>query len=499
MIQETLLDKKLDSVVVTASSDFVDCPSIDDPLFIRLVKLRPGQLRFIVTRDPQIDPIFFYYCDLDDSSFNTLREQQRLEFDFSHFSQKVEELLNDCQTDSSMYGEFFLGTSPRFGFVARTKYGRHAELSLNLMRASDDILAGFLAARLSHSVAEVDALRKQLHELQRDYDTRSIQFDAKINELISINENLEEEKIKISQNLEEKVNQGQVEIERLLKESSDLKTEIERLSLTNAKSVAQLEGQISDLTRDNGSLRLKIEDFQSEIDRLKSTLSLKETEIQSLNQSITSLKDQNSELNNVIQGQKSQLNSLSDHKSSTNSELSSLKTKFDNLSAENLDLTAALEEANARLVEYREGLDRARHGRREASRTADEMRSRAERVEEELEEASNAVQQEKMKFLEVTEELKKAHSEISQLKEQNSKQTELIQWYSKEISRLERPRPSSTRPPPTPSHFAKDLSRFSIDQEEERKVDVKYSFTPSSLERSRTSAKYRPRRLAQTQ
>ncbi|KAL0233250.1 hypothetical protein GEMRC1_011995 [Eukaryota sp. GEM-RC1] len=179
-LPKILLQFTLSSVTIKASADL---PLVEGPLVVRVLQLQPSLLRITITRDPQVDPTFFYFCDLDSPSFSLLKDDQRLEYEFADLVDKLKFLLADSQDQQSPRFAQLNFDSPsacRFASMCRTSFVSYVELSLNLTRGTDSDLIDFLAGRLAFTTKEVESLKNELLELQLELKSRSNRFDLKL-------------------------------------------------------------------------------------------------------------------------------------------------------------------------------------------------------------------------------------------------------------------------------------------------------------------------------
>ncbi|KAL0227850.1 hypothetical protein RCL1_003993 [Eukaryota sp. TZLM3-RCL] len=457
-------------------------------LCIRIVRLSRLKIRVIVTRDPLVDALFFYYCDLDESSFSHLKTAQGLLFDFSQFSSKFEELLRRCHRDPSIHGEFHLiserSQRAELRFVHITDYNKGTLLCLSLTRGTghDTILAQFLAFRLSSSIKKFHHHRAAFEESQREYKSQLNFYEESI-------ENL---KLKES-NLIDELNQSKKahisEISRKNLEISRLEGFIRELEAKNVEILAKFSSSETDLTAQISKLSNQVEistqsklQLEKERARLEGQNQSLINDIHESQSKIASLSEENHRLsstNQALINQIEELKSTSSHQLLTQSDLIDKNKQNDE---EIISLKQALEEANQRLVDYRDGLDRARHGRREAQNVVEELKVEVEELTSRLDEVQACLISEKTRGERLGEELSQSKLRERQLKSEVEKSQSIIDFYSHELTKTEK----QTVP-------VVSARQNVVVEPTEVSMEPKYNFAFRSRELLEKSLSYKPR------
>ena len=118
------------------------------------------------------DPLLLYVLELSEVEFHQLKSDQSLLIDFQNFTPFVQNMIEQCITDSNFTCILHKrnATEALFVIQERTKFKEVNHLVLNVTQADDTTLKRYLGALSSEFKSKFEDTEKALNSLSENYD-----------------------------------------------------------------------------------------------------------------------------------------------------------------------------------------------------------------------------------------------------------------------------------------------------------------------------------------
>lgn len=142
---------------------------------------RTASLRFQLS--DEADPFFYYWTEIDEESFQALKNEQCIMVDFSTFPSKVVEMLEASKSSSFECRLIVTASSSRFEIVETNAFKKIVHLSLNVAHGDDAEVKKYLADKWTLTKTSLLHLTQQHEQLA---DNSSIQIQQLVIALSSM-------------------------------------------------------------------------------------------------------------------------------------------------------------------------------------------------------------------------------------------------------------------------------------------------------------------------
>jgi spindle assembly abnormal protein 6 len=146
---------------------------------------RTASLRFQLS--DEADPFFYYWMEIDEESFQTLKSEQCIMVDFSTFPSKVVEMLESSKSPSFECRLIVTSSSSRFEIVETNAFKKIVHLSLIVAHGNDSEVKKYLADKWALTKASLLYMTQQHDQLAASSSIQIQHLVRIFNPLISTN------------------------------------------------------------------------------------------------------------------------------------------------------------------------------------------------------------------------------------------------------------------------------------------------------------------------